>query len=456
MGPDGRTRTPSPATLEPVLSGDLGHGAVRRLAADPLGHGVAEVLGPSLPDAPSWTWELIRSKLKPSRKLTAYYRVSSAAGLPGDGGDRHVAVTWFADRQPAPWPAPCPTGPSATPFAGLSALSEDGRISVRVCPDDPTMPQLARLTDRRHLAVLIGERGGSAVAAERLAVDTVRYRPGQRHVLRVRLDGDVWVYVKTDRDRSGAAAVATAAFLRERVAEGARGAGVAVPLGYDTEDAAALWWSSPGVPLSRLLATRPAGALRTVAQTGRALRVLHDSPSGPATPPPRSASEEVRAEARETLRAGEHVAALLPRLGRTYEQVAAQVVEELEVVPGEAPVFCHGDFKSDNLVADGGRLTILDLDRAGWADPAKDLGKFLVDLRWWCRNPGRAAALAVAFRAGYGGCDEARWARARLYAALFQLKLTARRCPVHDARWGTQVRIRTLEAVETLRAARGA
>jgi len=210
------------------------------------------------------------------------------------------------------------------------------------------------------------------------------------------------------------------------------------------------------VPLSRLLATRPAAALRTVAQTGRALRVLHDSPSGPASLPRRGGPEDVHTEARETLRAGEHLAALLPDLGRTHEQVAAQVVDELDGLPGEAPVLCHGDFKSDNLVVDDGRLTILDLDRTGWADPAKDLGKFLVDLRWWCRDPGRAAALTVAFQAGYGSCDQARWARARLFAALFQLKLTARRCPVHDARWGTQVRTRTLEAVETLRVARGA
>jgi aminoglycoside phosphotransferase (APT) family kinase protein len=164
----------------------------------------------------------------------------------------------------------------------------------------------------------------------------------------------------------------------------------------------------------------------------------------------------VHIEAGETLRAGEHVAVLLPDLGRTHAEVVAQVVEALDRVPGEAPVLCHGDFKSDNLVVEDARLTILDLDRTGWADPAKDLGKFLADLRWWCADPGRAASLAVAFRAGYGSCDEARWARARLFAALFQLKLTARRCSVHDARWGAQVRTRTLEAVETLRVARGA
>jgi aminoglycoside phosphotransferase (APT) family kinase protein len=447
VGPDGRSWTSSPVALDPALNGDLGHGAVRRLAADPLGHGVAEVVGSCLPDAPSWSWELVRSKYKPARKLTAYYRVAS----PGSGDDRHVAVTWFADRQPAPWP-----DAAEPPSARLSAASEDGRISVRICPDDPAMPQLARLTDPEHLAVLLGGRSGRPVAAGRLAVDTVRYRPGQRHVLRVRLDGGAWVYVKTDRDRSGERAVATAAYLRERVPDGARGAAVAVPLEYDAEDSAALWWNTPGVPLSRQLATRPAAALRVVAQTGRALRVLHDSPSGPESLPRRSGPEGVHAEARETLRAGEHVAALLPDVGRTFEQVVAEVVEGLDRVPEGSAVLSHGDFKSDNLVVDDSRLTILDLDRSAWADPAKDLAKFLVDLRWWCPDQGRAAALAVAFRAGYGTCDDERWARARLFAALFQLKLTARRCAVHDAAWETQVRARVGDAVETLRAARGA
>jgi hypothetical protein len=43
-----------------------------------------------------------------------------------------------------------------------------------------------------------------------------------------------------------------------------------------------------------------------------------------------------------------------------------------------------------------------------------------------------------------------------LFAALFQLKLTARRCPVHDVAWGAQVRAGVGEAVEMLRFARGA
>lgn len=453
-----RPRTPTPTTLEPTLSGQLGHGPVRRICSDPLGHGVGEVLGACLPDAPSWTFELLRSKLKPARKLTAYYRISpgstsGAETLPHAG--RHVAVTWSAERQPGSSVPPA-AGPVAAPFTQLAAASDDGRIVVRVCPDDPAMPQLARLSDTGRLAAVLGELAGCRVAARQLSVDMIRYRPGQRHVQRVRLAGSPWVYVKTDRDHSGARAVATAAFLRDRVAGEVPEATVAPPLGYVAEDAAAVWWNVPGAPLSRQLSSDPRGALRTVLQTGRLLRVLHDSASGPTSLLSRGGADDIRAEVEETLRAGEHVAALLPDVGTTFEHVASEVVEGLHRLSGEAAVLSHGDFKSDNLVVNGSRLTVLDLDRAAWADPAKDLGKFLVDLRWWCPGAAPPPALAVAFRAGYGPCDEARWARARLFAALFQLKLTARRCPVHAAGWGAQVRAGVGEAVEMLRVARGA
>ncbi len=71
-------------------------------------------------------------------------------------------------------------------------------------------------------------------------------------------------------------------------------------------------------------------------------------------------------------------------------------------------------------------------------------------------RPAVAGPLAASFRAGYGACDEARWGRARLFAALFQLRMTARRLPVHDVDWTEQVRAGVGDVVEMLRVARGA
>lgn len=427
---------------------------------------MAELLGGCLPDGQSLHpeslyLELVQSKFKPGRKLTAYYRISAAhlSGSTTDRGDdlrdRHLAVTWFADRQPAGSTAPAPGG-TRPPFARSATASEDGRIVLRICPDDPAMPQLPRLSDPRHLADLVGELSGRRVAAGRLSVDTLRYRPGQRHVERVRLDGQAWMYVKTDRDSSGVRAVAVATYLRDLVAQGAPQAGVALPLGYVAEDAAALWWNVPGVPLSTWLTTGTGGVIQAVAQAGRVLRALHESPTGPESLLAKGGPEAVHTEAHETLRAGEHVRVLLPDVGRAYDQIVSDVVEGLHRMPGEDEVVSHGDFKADNLVVRDGGLTILDLDRAAWADPARDLGKFLADLRWWCQDPAEVGPLTASFRAGYGVCDEARWGRARLFATLFLLRMAARRLSVHDLDWTEQVRSSVGDVAEGLRAARSA
>ena len=100
--------------LEETLAGIHGVEALRAMALDPLPHGVRELLAEQAPWWDGSTPRLIRTKYKPSRKLSAYYELS-----PGDPA-RHAAVAWTNES-----------------------------IEVLVSPDDPSMPQLARLHDRR-------------------------------------------------------------------------------------------------------------------------------------------------------------------------------------------------------------------------------------------------------------------------------------------------------------------
>jgi aminoglycoside phosphotransferase (APT) family kinase protein len=104
-------------------------------------------------------------------------------------------------------------------------------------------------------------------------------------------------------------------------------------------------------------------------------------------------------------------------------------------------VLAHGDLKSDNVLAHEGTVRLLDLDRSGPAEPALDLAKLVADLHWWV-DDATADTLVAAFRDGYGPTDSARWERADLLARLFRLKLTARRCAVHDPAWESEVRHR--------------
>jgi hypothetical protein len=71
---------------------------------------------------------------------------------------------------------------------------------------------------------------------------------------------------------------------------------------------------------------------------------------------------------------------------------------------GEA-VHLHGDVHPRNLLVDGGRLALIDLDQAGAGQPAADLGSVLARLRQdrWLGvvDPGRAAELGAGFLAAY-------------------------------------------------------
>ena len=164
--------TPPSDLLEETLAGVHGVGAVRRFALDPRQHGAREVLADVVPDWRGSSPRLIRTKYKPSRKLTATYALTS------DDPARHLTVIWTNDS-----------------------------VRALVSPDDPDMPQLAGLHDRAHLADLLGFDG---------RIDTVRYRPGQRHVLRVSAP-DRAAYVKIDRDDSGSRAVGVVPVLESRL-----------------------------------------------------------------------------------------------------------------------------------------------------------------------------------------------------------------------------------------------
>ncbi len=59
--------------------------------------------------------------------------------------------------------------------------------------------------------------------------------------------------------------------------------------------------------------------------------------------------------------------------------------------PPVAPVLCHADFRTGNLLVEAGRLTaVLDWEFAAWSDPAEDLG-WITAPCWRFRRPDLAA-----------------------------------------------------------------
>lgn len=404
----------SPECLQAAVEGRAGWRVVQSVLTDPLRHGGTDLLD-QLPRAlEGRRLQLVRSKYKPGRKLTAYYRTGGTEELLGED----LAVSWQVD----------------------------GRVRVLQFPADPDLPQLARLSDPAELAAVVETLCGSAYPLP--VIRTVRYRPGQRHVLQARCSPGPTVYVKTDRDDSGARAVPVARFLTTALRRRCTNVRVAQPLGHAAPERASLWWQSPGVPASAVV-SRGRGGESVASLAGRVARAIHDCPADDAAPPGPAVlgRHDVHAEAAATLRAGEHISALLPSVGRTYGLLVAVLLDELSRQPAERATLIHGDLKADNLLVDGELVRVLDVDRARWAEPALDLGKFLADLRWWSPSA-RAAALEAAFRDGYGSCDPRRWARAELLASLLQLKLAARRAVLHEGRWQLRVHGQVVGAVE--------
>ena len=422
------------AELDAILNATHGVAAVREVALHPWRHGMTE---PAVDPCayPEVRLTLLRTKFKPGRKLTAYYRRDSS-----DGRSRHLAVSWLASAGPG----------------------TEGSISVLAYPDDPALPQLDRLADPAYLAHLVGALPTNEGATGRRdgwsAVPVpvpLRYRPGQRHVLLVGGAGHGnGLVLKTDKHRSGHRAVPAARGLATLLAGECPQVDVAEPLGFSARDAASLWRLAPGTALSSEITAGRSGVSQAIALVGQAMRVVHDRAATHfgADAVARLPRHDLAAEVDATLRAGEHIGPLLPDVGQRYEQVATEAALALGPSPANDVCVLHGDLKCENLLVERTgartRIRILDLDRVCVGDPALDLGKLLADLRWWSSSPRGAAEAAL--RAGYGPGAEARWARAALVSAVFDLKLAARRCMVHDPEWAPRVRGRVDVAATTL------
>ncbi|SDS62719.1 phosphotransferase family protein [Actinopolymorpha singaporensis] len=450
-----------------LVAGHCGLEGVRRAVSDPLAHGLQPLLDQCLPARPGLAPpRLLRSKYKPGRKLTAYYTLEAGSDC---RAPRHIAVTW--STVPADLGEASALEPEAEarglvePFTQLVAASPDGCLTLMTAPIDPAFPALVRLYEPGYVTATASSLDRRSTAG-RGEVHTIRYRPGQRHVLRVvtaEAAGQLEVsppasggsIVKVYRDETGALVTAVAAALDAVLTASVPGVRPARSIGYVEADRAAWWAVEDGEPLWRRLSDpRAPEMLRRI---GQAVRLVHEAgpvpvdsarPGAASWPGQASAHpwipalprHDAFAELAVTARAAEHIHGLLPHVGARMRDVISRLGVALDARPAEPVTLTHGDLKCDNLLATQGEVRLIDLDRAAIAEPALDLGKFVADVSWWCDSLGVDARPAIsAFVDGYGPCDRVRLARARDLAVLFHLKLAARRIPVHHPQWAERV-----------------
>ena len=325
----------------------------------------------------------------------------------------------------------------AAPFRGLFARLPPWNASVQVFPLDARFPQLVGLSDPWHVAAMLASCLPQASGVS-YRVSTIRYRPGERHVLRYEpapgQRGPVVFAKLSRREADIARAFRVYARVADRMEAFGGGTRAVRPLGPLADDGVILFPAVSGRPLSALLGLRDDGVGGHLQQAAHALRALHSAPAEVAEA---VVARDFAVDVERVGRVSAHICALLSRTGAAITETLERARAVHDRLPREASTFTHGDFKADHVWVSRGGLTLLDFGSCAIGDLARDVGKFLADLRWWSAVSGRGSASARgAFRAAYGAeGSEVRLLRARVYEALFLLVFAAHRIPLSHPGW---------------------
>jgi Ser/Thr protein kinase RdoA (MazF antagonist) len=390
-----------------------------------------------------------RAKFKPGRRLTTHYVVQVRDEIGG------AELTRLVQANLLPVGANDPRGVTddllamqeeairrklAAPFRELLSDVPAWGIWVLVSPLDPAFPQLARLSDPTYVRELLAADETIQSQAAGYRVNAIRYRPGERHVLRYQpvdlgghIDIEGTLYAKIYNSDKGERAYHTAARVSDYLAEQGSEISAVRPTTYIPAENLALYPHVSGTPLSELLRFPGIEAGRYLRAAGVAVRALHRTPETLVE----LKSHSVEKELKSIASASEHVRALLPGTAATIAAILERARELNERLPQEAPAFTYGDFKADHLWATPSGMTLIDFDTCYFYDQAIDLGKFMADLHFWFDTYGidGVPEAQEQFLAGYGSVSPERLLRARLYEALVLVKSTVRRVKLFDPEW---------------------
>jgi hypothetical protein len=350
-------------------------------------------------------------------------------------------------------------------------VTVDERSLVDAATLAPSIQQFPMDAKLAHLATVMApsEHAGLAAALERTArevhgvpaeealegvvAEAVRYKPGDRCVLRYRLrfgrphsdagTRTCTLVAKLYREQDEAeAADDLLDRLRGRVGPAwtARPLGVApgLPLAL-TEDLGSNRGRVPARSGLRVVHPGSEPAFDVVARAARALAELHTSGLDTDALKLRTASDEAGKAAKRAGLLEQYV----PELGPAIRQVTGALCDALAALPSDTVRPAHGSYKSSQLLVRDAAVFLVDFDQFCLADPALDVGYFLAYLRpagLWYHRAGRRAwfeAAAEAFLTAYlhrlaerGESAAVRAgvaARAPVYEAALLMKIAARR-----------------------------
>src|SRR5437763_4278994 len=283
--------------------------------------------------------EPAQAHYRPGRWLTVCFRTASVEGAGGRPVDLTVTVDWRPDEPVAVW----------------------------AFPDGPALPGLAPAADGEALRRRLRPHPAA------VTVEPLRYRPRRRAVLRYRLPGDRVLYGKVVTPKAGQRLLALADALRGDES----GLRLALPIGR-LGPGALILPEMVGPSLRDVLLA--GGPLPRPERIARLPEALHRRAVAAGVPADRLPARRVDpctapAPARVAARPLPHRACAA---GRLAEAVTA--FSEAEPSWRSAERFVHGDLYENQVLVDGDRLGLVDLDDLGPGDPLLDAANFSAHL----------------------------------------------------------------------------
>ena len=265
--------------------------------------------------------------------------------------------------------------------------------------DDPALDGVAAVLDPVQVAPRLEDLLRAPVRG--CATTPVSYRPGSRCVVRCDVgprSGRRTLFVKVF-----AGGCRDYVESHDALAGGLDASDAVVPrlVGFWPDLGAVVTAGAPGPSASSLLvdASTPAGdRLGLAASIGELLARIHRTVPGPLAAARGHGAAEAIDDVTSCLPAAWHAdPATALSLGWALDRLAAAPPDD------GARAFSHGAFRAGQVVMDGDHLVVLDLDGAGMADPARDLGNAMAYLEWQHIRLGPAAVpdLVEALRHGY-------------------------------------------------------